>query len=119
MRFLLDENVDIQIGALLTEAGHEVASVGREHPSALGDLEILRIASDERRILLTNDTDFGELIVRRGARHAGVVLFRLSDEALQAKWARLQGVLQDFADQLDGFIVIGDAGNRVRRREGA
>ena len=48
--------------------------------STLGDGDILRQAVAESRLVITMDKDFGELVHRVGAGHAGVLLLRL-DEA--------------------------------------
>ena len=87
-----------------------------DHPCALADRDVLALARSERRILITNDTDFGELIVRRKTRHAGVVLFRLKKESVRIKIKRLDDVLARFADELDQYVIIDDRGVRIRRR---
>jgi predicted nuclease of predicted toxin-antitoxin system len=77
VRFLLDENAEYRLAAFLRERGHEVTAVARDYPGALTDREVLAIALVEARILITNDRDFGELIVRERLPHAGVIYFRL------------------------------------------
>ncbi len=77
MRFLLDESAEYRIATFLRQAGHDVTAIAYDHPQGLADIEVLRIAEAERRILITNDRDFGELIFRRGLSHSGVIYFRL------------------------------------------
>ncbi len=115
MRFLLDESADFRLAAFLAERGHDVTTVARDYPRALKDREVLAIARRERRVLITNDTDFGELIYRQRLAHRGVILFRLRSHALAAKCAWLARVLAEFSGQLDQFVVVTDAGMRVRR----
>jgi predicted nuclease of predicted toxin-antitoxin system len=74
----------------------------------------LEIARNERRILITNDRDFGELIVRLGLPHRGVVFFRLTTQDPQAKVTRLSDVLARYSTQLDRFIVVTDRRIRIR-----
>ena len=67
MRFLLDENTDFTLVAFLQQLGHDVTCIAHDYPAALKDTQVLSIAASEQRILITNDKDFGELIVRRKA----------------------------------------------------
>ncbi len=77
MRFLLDEGLPYRLAAHLHALGHDVTAVGHDYPFSLADRAILDIATVERRIILTNDKDFGDLIFRDQLRHDGVILFRL------------------------------------------
>ena len=115
MRFLLDESADYPLARFLTDKGHDVTAIAHKYPHALKDREVLEIAVQEQRILITNDRDFGELIVRRQLPHAGVILFRLHDEDLRTKQAWLDYVLARHAQDLQHFIVITDRKVRVRR----
>jgi predicted nuclease of predicted toxin-antitoxin system len=68
----------------------------------------------ERRVLITNDKDFGELVYRRSLPHAGVVLFRLGNESLDIKERWLAYLLDELTDQLTHFVVVTPIGIRVR-----
>jgi predicted nuclease of predicted toxin-antitoxin system len=61
MKFVADEGVDASLVRLLREAGHDVYYFAETHQST-DDSIILEIANRERRILLTRDKDFGELV---------------------------------------------------------
>ncbi len=113
MRLLLDEGLPFRLAAHLRGQGHDVTAVGHDYPHALADREILAIARRERRIVLTNDKDFGDLVFRDKLPHAGVVLFRLGYVPLPVRIARLERVLIEYADRLDQFIVVTPGGIRV------
>jgi predicted nuclease of predicted toxin-antitoxin system len=115
LRFLLDESADARLAAMLAADGHDVTSIIREHRPGMSDIEVLELANSERRILITDDRDFGELIVRRGLEHAGVILFRLQSTRLAAKRAAMDRVLRDYSDNLSDFLVVTERGVRVRR----
>ncbi len=115
MRFLLDENAEFRLAAFLVERGHDVTSIAHDYPGGLADHEVLAIARRESRILITNDRDFGELIIRRRLAHAGVIFFRLGTQDPQAKLDRLASVLADYSAQLDQFLVVTERRVRVRR----
>jgi predicted nuclease of predicted toxin-antitoxin system len=114
VRLLLDESVDARLRFFLTSAGHDVTSVSVEHRAALRDAEVLEIANAEGRVLVTNDLDFGELIVREGMRHAGVVLLRLPHLGFTEVASRLRTVLDRNTQGIEDLIVITPA--RTRRR---
>ena len=114
MNFLLDESAEFRIAAFLRESGHDVKAIAHDFPAGLADDRVLLIAHTEERILITNDRDFGELIFRQQRSHAGVIFFRLSDQAVGIKIAWLRQLLRDYPDQLNKFVVISDRGVRVR-----
>ena len=115
MRFLLDESAEFRIAVFLLSLGHDVTAIGHDYPASLPDPEVLAIAVDERRILITNDSDFGRLIFQRHLPHAGVIFFRLKPDATaQEKIDRLSWVLPTYADRLDQFLVVTERTVRVR-----
>jgi predicted nuclease of predicted toxin-antitoxin system len=115
MRFLLDESADYPLAPFLRSLGHDTTSIVHDYPRSLKDTEVLGIAKAEDRILITNDKDFGELIFRRQFPHAGIILFRLTDEDLTVKKEWLVYLLNQHQHQLKQFIVISDRGVRIRR----
>ncbi len=115
MRFLLDQSAEARIAAFLTRLGHDATRVGRDYPAGLPDEQVLAIARRERRVLIANDKDFGELIVRRNLPHAGVILFRFPLDAIaQQKIAALEDLLVTHGTQLDRLLVVTPRGVRVR-----
>ena len=79
MRFVIDENMSPVVVARLRYEGHDVISVAEAAPR-LPDPEVLAWAARENRILVTFDTDFGELVYWRGLPPPpAVILFRLAD----------------------------------------
>jgi predicted nuclease of predicted toxin-antitoxin system len=106
MRFLLDESVEYRLAAFLKAEGHDVTAIAHEYPQALEDREVLAIAQREERILITNDRDFGDLIVREGLPHRGVIYFRLPVATLQLKVERLEYLLREHRQELDQFLVV-------------
>ena len=115
MRFLLDESAELRIAAFLRLAGHDVTSIAENHPRSIPDREVLRIANAERRVLITNDRDFGELIFHQRRPHAGVIYFRLPlDTGAEEKIEWLARLLREHSARLTEFVVIGRSGIRFR-----
>jgi predicted nuclease of predicted toxin-antitoxin system len=114
MRFLVDESSGIAVAAVLRNLGHNVLAVAEVMPEA-DDASILARAFEERRVLVTNDKDFGELVFRGGHAHAGVILLRLHDESSSNRARVVQAVLQQCGEVLVGhFVVATDTHIRVR-----
>lgn len=77
IRLLADENVAAATVRRLRAEGHDTAYIAELSPAA-DDLEVLRTAREQERVLLTFDSDFGELIFRDLAPvPPGVVYLRL------------------------------------------
>ena len=77
MRLLADENVPGPVVAALRARGADVFWA-RESLAGSDDAVILEIAQREQRVVVTSDTDFGELAFRSGLpASCGVALIRL------------------------------------------
>lgn len=75
MRFVADEGCDFAVVRALRSAGHDVVAIAEISP-AIEDSAVLNLARDQRRVLLTEDKDFGELLYARGEKSLGVILLR-------------------------------------------
>lgn len=63
MKFLADESVDFPIIKSLREIGFDVSYLTEMYPGVT-DVEVIEIAGNQSRILITADKDFGTLIFR-------------------------------------------------------
>jgi predicted nuclease of predicted toxin-antitoxin system len=104
-RLLADECCDGELVLLLRQAGHDVRYVA-EGNAGHSDDEVLQLAVQEDRVLLTEDMDFGELVVRLGKQAVGVVLLRLADEPAAVKAARVRLLLDMHRDRVRGYHVV-------------
>ena len=114
MRWLSDECVDAGLISRLRGAGHDVVYIA-EVASGATDVEVIRRAHNEGRLLLTEDKDFGELVFRRRAAVPGLVLLRIFSERRLVKWMRLEAAVEQFGDRLFGRYVVIEEG-RFRSR---
>jgi predicted nuclease of predicted toxin-antitoxin system len=82
MRLLLDAHISRPIMQYLESIGHDCTHAALLSPK-MSDRAILERAVRERRVVMTADKDFGELVFRGQFAVAGVVLlrFRLMSEA--------------------------------------
>lgn len=117
MKFLLDQNVSPALVGLLADADHlaeHVRDLGmREAP----DDVVLAAARDADAVLISSDTDFGELLARSNANGPSVILLRRQEGRRASKIASLiVANLKAVADDLaSGAIVVLDD-DRVRIR---
>src|SRR5436853_6422033 len=118
MKFLLDANVEYRLATYLLSLGHNAKTIARDYPSALADQEVLSIAVQEKRVLLTNDRDYGELIFRQHLSHYGIIYFRLKNSKdIAIKLHLLETVLLVHKDNLHEFIVVTPNGLVIRKTE--
>ena len=59
------------------------------------------LARSERRILLTEDKDFGELALRAGVDSPGVILFRDLGASVDESWTAFRSLLARHASGLE------------------
>lgn len=108
MKFLVDESVEFPIVTFLRKNKFDTSSIA-EWNAGLGDAEILALAVIEKRIIITNDKDFGELIFKYKLPHKGVVLIRAAEESSGSKTAILKSLLKKYAQKLPNrFVVVTD-----------
>ena len=106
MKFLADECCDAGLVESLRNNGHDVLYIMEEKPGATDD-EVLLIAYNGNRILITEDIDFGELIYRFKKPIKGIILIRIDVKERHMKWERLRKLIENYPDRLKGrFIVI-------------
>jgi len=78
MKFIANENFPSASVKLLRDSGYDVTAVVEESPGS-EDKEILSRANREKRIILTFDRDYGELIYKlKMPVPGGVVYFRFN-----------------------------------------
>lgn len=116
MRFLADMGVPRRAVAWLREGGHDALHLSEAGLQRLPDAEVLAKASAEKRILLTFDLDFSEIVALTGGNPASVVVFRLRDTRPEIIIRRLDRVLAETRRQLEqgAIITVEDARIRVR-----
>lgn len=110
-KLLLDSCVALAVLERLRADGHDIVNV-LERGTDPGDASILNIASAEGRAIITIDTDFGMLVFRDGAKHAGVLRLR---QAMAAELAqRASELVAAHGDELEAGAFVTDDGDGVR-----
>jgi predicted nuclease of predicted toxin-antitoxin system len=114
---LLDQNQSPLLVGILSTAGHDTVHVRDIGLRQATDAEILSRAKRERRVVISADTDFGELLANTGDHTPSVLLLRRHDRRrVHAVAALILANLDTIIDDLDaGAIVVFDQ-DRVRIR---
>lgn len=114
-KILADESVDFRIVRSLREDSYQVEAIIELSPG-ISDDEVLTLANEIDAILLTEDKDFGELTYRLKKPNKGVLLFRMSGEAIETKVSLIKKVLESYGEKLgDKFTVITVKKVRMRK----
>jgi predicted nuclease of predicted toxin-antitoxin system len=118
MRFLVDANLSPRVAAWLSSAGFESIHVADVGLLTAADQVILDYAAANELVIVSADTDFGELLaVTRGAVRPSVVLLRSADRLSPTEQAALLAAnLPAVADELKTGAVVTIARGRVRVR---
>lgn len=96
----------------IADQGHDVVAV-RDVDPAMPDEAILELARQQRRVIVTMDTDFGEMVFGEGSATEGIVLLRTDDAASAEKARILSVIIRGHAGELVGAFTVFARG-RVR-----
>jgi predicted nuclease of predicted toxin-antitoxin system len=113
-RFLADENVSRLVVERLRERGFKIMTIADFQPG-MPDRDVLTAAEANGLVLITEDQDFGEMVVRQKLRVLGVVLLELDRLSNTAEADRVLEVLSGNVARLSGNLVVLEPG-RVRIR---
>ncbi len=105
MPFLADESCDFAVVRALRGAGHDVLAVADVSPRA-DDQQVLELARQEQRILLTEDKDFGRLVYADQQASGGVILIRYPAGARSPLPGDVVQLVADRGNDLVGRFVV-------------
>ena len=112
MRFLADESCDFSAVRALRAAGHDVVAVAEVSPRAV-DERVMGLAVRGRRLLLTEDKDFGQLVFANQRATGGVILVRFPAAARGGLARAVVDLVEARGTRLIGHFVVVQPG-RVR-----
>ena len=112
MRFLADESCDFGVVRALRAAGHDVLAVKDVLPAA-PDEQVADLAVRERRILLTEDKDFGRLVYAASGLSLGVIFIRFPAPSRSTLPTVVCDLVARRGTQLEGCFAVLKPG-RVR-----
>lgn len=116
MRFLIDECLRRDLAEALNHHGHDATHVVDAGLLGAPDPEVMKLAVAERRVLVSADTDFGELLAKSGSSAPSVILFRGQSHEVAHLSRLLIAVLPEVEDDLVQGAVVVVARDRLRVR---
>ena len=117
MRFLVDNALSPTVAVRLATAGHDAIHVRDRGLQAAPDLEVLNLATDEDRIIVSADTDFGTILALRQLARPSFILLRGDVDRRPDRQAEiLLQCLPGLESSLEGGAVVVISGSRIRIR---
>jgi predicted nuclease of predicted toxin-antitoxin system len=118
VKFLVDQNRSPALAERLRNAGHDAVHTMELGLERAEDDELLLLAREEQRVVISGDTDFGALLALANATSPSVILFRSrhrrsADDQATLLLAHLGDVEVDLI--AGAVVVITDDRIRVRR----
>ena len=116
MRFLADMGISWRVVEWLRNNEHEAIHLREQQLHRLPNGDIFVMAADDRRIILTWDLDFTEIVALSGPRIVSAVVFRLMNTRSENVIRRLERVLAESARDLEegAIISVEESRHRVR-----
>ena len=115
LKFLVDVGVGKKVEEYLLEKKYDTKAV-RSLDQSMPDQEIIRLAALEKRIVITMDKDFGELVYHSGLDHCGILLLRLEDATGSEKQLVIAKIVAKYADNMkNNFCVYQNKKFRFRK----
>lgn len=117
MKFLLDANLSPSISARLEEAGHAAKHVRDVDLRHAADDQIMNFAAEHGYVLISQDTDFTNLLHYRKAVGPSLVLLRNLSEVSAAQIGELiLNNLDQFEEALAKGAVVSIVADQIRVR---
>jgi predicted nuclease of predicted toxin-antitoxin system len=117
VRFPIDECLSGDLASRMRDAGHDCVHVYEIGLDGRADEETMALAAREDRILISADTDFGELLANSPVLAPSLILLRRTDKRAESLASVILANLGQVADDLaaGALVVIGDT--RIRTRQ--
>ena len=118
MKFLLDQDVYALTERFLRELGYDVVTASELGLSRAKDFDLLQRAGEEKRIFVTRDRDYGNLVFVHHTG-SGVIYLRILPAVMDDVHAELKKVLKAYSEEelAKSFIVVEKNRHRVRKIE--
>ena len=104
MKFLLDEcAASVRLHRMLAGLGHDVRAASEIAPGT-NDEDLLALAYNEQRALITDDKGFGELVYRRRLPHPCIIRFFKTSET--ERIAAMRKLIERHASVLEQAAIV-------------
>jgi predicted nuclease of predicted toxin-antitoxin system len=90
---------------MIRQLGYDVLWMTENNPT-LPDDEIIALAIESERIIITGDKDFGELIFRHQLAVTGIVLLRVKGHDVREKIRLMKILLTVYSSRLQYHFIV-------------
>lgn len=105
IKFLADVNIEKPVVDFLLKQGYDIKWIP-DFDCEMVDEDLLKLANKEKRVLITNDKDFGELIFLQKSLSVGIILIRVRGQRSQDKVKLMKKLLMGYRDKLIKHYVV-------------
>ena len=77
-KFKVDENMPVEVAALLVTAGHDALTVSDQQLSGHSDPDLVEVCRREDRVVVTLDADFADIRAYPPVDYPGIIVLRLA-----------------------------------------
>lgn len=106
MRLTIDECLAPIVAALLVDAGHDAVHVSELNLLGRPDTDVMVAAQKSGRVVVSADTDFGELLATSGDSLPSIVLLRRSHEPVEQTRAIISALPDIETSLTNGAIAV-------------
>ena len=112
----IDENLPIEVAAVLRDAGHDAMTVLDQGMVGEPDSKLAAICKTEGRIMVTLDLDFSDIRAYPPSEYPGIVVIRPRSQAKPMVLTLAAQLLHFLADETLGnkLWILQDNGLRIR-----
>jgi len=114
---LSDENVPTELIDWLSQKGFNISGIVSERLFGTDDLDIIVKAFEEKRIIITLDSDFGKIIFTQKIDFFAIVYLRPGHFNGDFHIATIETIIRNLEEVTDNLIIIGQRkGNKIKVR---
>ena len=116
MKFLADMGISRKCVAWLRSEGYDIIHLSEQGLQRMADKDIYQKAALERRIILTIDLDFSNIVAASKMKLPSVVIFRLSNESWENIINHLTPLIEQHSDELTSGTIVSIEDKKIRLR---
>ncbi len=105
IKFLADANVEKRIVDSLLRFGFDVKWIP-DYNCEMDDEVLLTMANNEKRILITNDKDFGELVFLKKQISVGIILIRVKGQDTKEKVELVEKLILNYKEKIPNHFLL-------------
>lgn len=117
MKLLLDENISYELARILKELGHDVKHVYDAGLSGKEDDKIIELAKIQKRVFITMDLDFANIINYPPESHHGIVVIRISRPCKTKLIQIIRSFIQSVEEKeiFKSLVIVEETKFRIRK----